>query len=207
MITNSQAKDAYLWHDLMSDEWKDAPQALEHVLSYNDNIDHNIFLGKRRTREIFWVQLQPFLYSRGYNLRPRYHPDWLPSWRNHTKPIQTLDEFEDSLAHIGTFMDATRLSDGSKVVIKLVQTWRKEIPIAQYLSSPEAMSDPRNHTIPVFDILPLPNDDSEALMIMPQVLHFNPPGLPFTRLGEFHEAVKQYIEGLEFMHQHRISHR
>jgi hypothetical protein len=34
----------------------------------------------RSAKELFWVNLQPFLLSRGYRLRERYHPDWKPSW-------------------------------------------------------------------------------------------------------------------------------
>jgi hypothetical protein len=30
--------------------------------------------------EEIWVTLYPFLLSRGYKLRPRYHPGWIPSW-------------------------------------------------------------------------------------------------------------------------------
>ena len=30
--------------------------------------------------EEIWVTLYPFLLSRGYKLRPRYHPEWIPSW-------------------------------------------------------------------------------------------------------------------------------
>lgn len=28
-----------------------------------------------------WVQLYYFLRQRGYRLRPRYDPEWVPSWR------------------------------------------------------------------------------------------------------------------------------
>lgn len=43
--------------------------------------------------EHFWVQHQPLLLSRGYKLRERYHPDWIPSWTQRpenkkTKPIK-----------------------------------------------------------------------------------------------------------------------
>ncbi|KIM88376.1 hypothetical protein PILCRDRAFT_255341 [Piloderma croceum F 1598] len=31
--------------------------------------------------EYFWVDHQPFLMSRGYRLRPRYDPKWVPSWK------------------------------------------------------------------------------------------------------------------------------
>lgn len=30
--------------------------------------------------ELFWRDIQPFLLERGYRLRPRYAPDWSPSW-------------------------------------------------------------------------------------------------------------------------------
>ncbi|KAJ7129950.1 hypothetical protein C8R46DRAFT_1142659, partial [Mycena filopes] len=30
--------------------------------------------------EEWWVKQEPFLLSRGYALRPRYHPKWVPSW-------------------------------------------------------------------------------------------------------------------------------
>lgn len=39
--------------------------------SYNPNI---------RPIERFWVDQQLFLLSRGYKLRPRYDPAWIPSW-------------------------------------------------------------------------------------------------------------------------------
>jgi hypothetical protein len=34
-----------------------------------------------RLDEHFWVDQQPFLLSRGYTLRPRYDPAWVPSWK------------------------------------------------------------------------------------------------------------------------------
>lgn len=30
--------------------------------------------------ERFWVDMQPFLLAQGYRLRPRYDPQWKPSW-------------------------------------------------------------------------------------------------------------------------------
>lgn len=35
---------------------------------------------QRSEAEMRWVGLQPYLLSRGYCLRPRYQPDWVPSW-------------------------------------------------------------------------------------------------------------------------------
>ena len=30
--------------------------------------------------EVFWRDRYFFLHGRGYTLRPRYHPEWTPSW-------------------------------------------------------------------------------------------------------------------------------
>lgn len=30
--------------------------------------------------EVFWRDRHDFLQSRGYQLRPRFAPDWVPSW-------------------------------------------------------------------------------------------------------------------------------
>ena len=32
------------------------------------------------TAEYFWRDHQQWLQEQGYMLRPRYHPDWKPSW-------------------------------------------------------------------------------------------------------------------------------
>ena len=34
------------------------------------------------TREIFWRDHQVWLAEKGYMLRPRYRPDWTPSWED-----------------------------------------------------------------------------------------------------------------------------
>ena len=33
-----------------------------------------------RKSEKFWVKYQIYLLSQGYQLRSRYHTDWIPSW-------------------------------------------------------------------------------------------------------------------------------
>src|SRR5882724_11126383 len=35
--------------------------------------------------EHFWTDHQKWLESRGYMLRPRFRPDWVPSWRGTNK--------------------------------------------------------------------------------------------------------------------------
>ncbi|KAJ7743770.1 hypothetical protein B0H16DRAFT_1463445 [Mycena metata] len=63
-------------------------------------------------REVQWVQLQPFLEGRGYMLRPRI------AGVKGEKPW----ECEDSVGHLlrPSVLDATRISDGAQVVLKIV---------------------------------------------------------------------------------------
>lgn len=89
-------------------------------------------------------------------------------------------------------IDALRLCDGRKVVIKLVRTWTEELPIIQYLTSPTMMSDSRNRSVTLLDVILLPDDDDYALIIMPMLLRFDI--LPFRRVGEFAEAVLQFLK-------------
>ncbi|KAJ7713703.1 hypothetical protein B0H16DRAFT_1435819 [Mycena metata] len=42
-------------------------------------------------RELFWRDYQPWLLERGYRLRPRYQPDWIPSWSNFDEMIRAED--------------------------------------------------------------------------------------------------------------------
>ena len=42
--------------------------------------------------EIWWAERQDALERAGYMLRPRYRPDWKPSWTGTNKPY---DYFED----------------------------------------------------------------------------------------------------------------
>ena len=48
--------------------------------------------GGRLEFELFWVKHYTWLEERGYRLRPRYKPDWSPSWWVTETPA---DEAED----------------------------------------------------------------------------------------------------------------
>lgn len=39
------------------------------------------FPGGLRGLEVYWRDRYDFLHNAGYQLRPRYKPDWVPSWR------------------------------------------------------------------------------------------------------------------------------
>lgn len=45
--------------------------------------------------ELSWIRRQPWLQSRGYMLRPRYRPGWIPSWKTTgARPINCEDAIQ-----------------------------------------------------------------------------------------------------------------
>ncbi|KAJ3508114.1 hypothetical protein NLJ89_g5930 [Agrocybe chaxingu] len=156
--------------------------------------------------EELWVRLQPLLLRRGYKLRPRYDPDWKPSWKGPLKFNQEAGDYEDyfPMRHRRT-IDAVRLVDNTKVVLKQVSTSSQEIPIARYLNSERVRSDPRNKAVPLFDVILLPWTDETALLVMPMLVQYDT--LSFRFMSEICEALEQFFLGLVFMHEHRIAHR
>ncbi|KIJ46382.1 hypothetical protein M422DRAFT_29249 [Sphaerobolus stellatus SS14] len=149
--------------------------------------------------EFFWQDIQPFLEKRGYILRPRYHPGWVGSWKTTGKKIRYC---EDSIPiRHPNVLDARRLSDDLHVALKVVSTGRNEISIVQYLSSKD---DPRNRAVPILDIIPLPGDDNQALLVMPFLRPFDTPA--FSSALECIELIHQLLQGMEFFHEHNITH-
>ncbi|KAL7284784.1 hypothetical protein ACG7TL_002091 [Trametes sanguinea] len=99
-------------------------------------------------------------------------------------------------------MDATQLSDGEVVAIKFCHRGTQELHIAQYFAS---IQDRANHCVPIREVLPDPHDPKLALMVMPYLRPCNDP--EFGTVGDVIEFVDQTLEGLVFMHRHRIAHR
>ncbi|KAJ7031518.1 kinase-like domain-containing protein [Mycena alexandri] len=161
-------------------------------------------------QERYWVDHQPFLFSRGYMLRPRYRPGWVASWTQagakFDPELNNVHDFEDSVENgRPNVLDAIRISDGSKVVLKRVHTWTAEIGIALYLNSPELRQDSHNRTFRLLDVIPLSDDDDFAILVMPFLRKFNRP--KFCNLHEITEAMRQFLQGLKFMHTYNIAHR
>ncbi|RPD57198.1 hypothetical protein L226DRAFT_113083 [Lentinus tigrinus ALCF2SS1-7] len=150
--------------------------------------------------EVYWKDRYFWLDERGYTLRPRYHPKWKPSWiGTKRKPVFC----EDSISILGPReMDATRQSDGRLVFMKSAKNHTTEIEIAQYLSE---QHHSENHCVPIFEVLEDPYDPRYSLLVMPYLRPFNDP--EFGTIGEFMEFVRQTLEGLAFLHEHRVAHR
>ncbi|VDB94268.1 unnamed protein product [Peniophora sp. CBMAI 1063] len=152
--------------------------------------------------ELRWRHYQPWLKHRaGYELRPRYRYDWqVPSQRAHAETEDCQENMTGKLV-----IDATRVSDGCRVFIKVIKDDGGSLAqqeILKYLSS-DALMDPRNHTAPLVDVFALPNSGQKAL-VMPLLRPWHSPG--FDTVGEAIEFVRQIFEGMQFMHEHNIAH-
>jgi hypothetical protein len=91
-------------------------------------------------------------------------------------------------------MDAVRLSDQSFVMLKLIHKGYHphEIEIGQYLSTPAMQSDSRNHSVPLLDVLEVPDDSTTAIQVMPLLRKFNEP--PFGTVGEVVDCISQAFQ-------------
>ncbi|KAI0077824.1 hypothetical protein K474DRAFT_1039770 [Panus rudis PR-1116 ss-1] len=153
--------------------------------------------------ELAWRDRATYLRDRGYILRPRYQPGWTPSWKNTNRDPHFC---EDSImSRYYKILDATRSSDGFRVSIKTVEIKTQEADIGLYLSRPDLRRDPRNHAVEVFEVIPDPLDSSQQLLVMPYLCPFNEP--EFLAIGEVVDFIAQTLEGLAFLHSHRIAHR
>ena len=62
--------------------------------SPGDPLSDDVFL-RFSLSEMFWKDRHGLLQSRGYMLRPRYRPDWIPSWR--IDPSMNILDAEDRM--------------------------------------------------------------------------------------------------------------
>lgn len=89
-------------------------------------------------------------------------------------------------------MDATRIADGKRVQLKRVSTQSAELSIARQLSSPEYRSDPRNHCVPILDIMPDVDDPNMSYIVMPFLRYVDSP--PFVSVENILDCVDQLLE-------------
>ncbi|KAK0447870.1 uncharacterized protein EV420DRAFT_1275946 [Desarmillaria tabescens] len=155
--------------------------------------------------EIFWRDTYHFLNERGYQLRPRYHPDWVPSWKP-GKEVHAEDWHSYSLylQGRGAVNDAFSLKKQEKVVLKVIES--NELPILRILNAPNVRALPNNRTVPILETLHLKDDpDKRLIIVMPFLRWFFDP--PFETLHQVLDASRQLLSGLAFIHEHHIAHR
>ncbi|KAL0952421.1 hypothetical protein HGRIS_006694 [Hohenbuehelia grisea] len=161
--------------------------------------------GSLEPGEEFWRDHREWLLQTGYQLRPRYQPDWIPSWTG-TKKLWFLCEDSISSPH-HKIVDARRVSDGARVILKRYDKsiHPHEGEIAQCFSTEEMRSDPQNHCVQIYDVLSVPGEDNQVLLVMPELRAFADPD--FDTIGEILDFCRQLFEGVQFMHRHHVAHR
>jgi hypothetical protein len=93
-------------------------------------------------------------------------------------------------------MDATRISDGKFVLLKCLQksTFPYEVEISTFLSSSPLADDPKNHCVPVYEVLQLPDDNDKVIIVMPLLRKYGNPR--FDTIGEVVGFFSQVFEVL-----------
>ncbi|KAI8984969.1 kinase-like domain-containing protein [Trametes punicea] len=174
--------------------------------STSDNSPQLAIFAQLSPVEIYWRDRQPFFAEHGYMLRPRYQSDWVPSWQR--DPTIYILDAEDRLSMHAMgphLMDARRISDNALVLMKRVRSDSDELAIATYLSSDPLRDDPRNHCVPILDVLRDPEDEEISFLVMPFLRQVDNP--PFETVGTLLDCCEQLLEGLVFMHEHGVAHR
>ncbi|KAH9971414.1 kinase-like domain-containing protein [Lactifluus volemus] len=160
--------------------------------------------GEISEHEAWWVERQQALEQVGYMLRPRFRLGWKPSWagtdKNHRR-------FEDGIGlRMRECMDAIRISDERPVMLKRLPPEEEglyELDINKIFSTASLSLSPRNHCVPLLDVIRLPDDP--PIVVNPLLRPFYDPRL--QTFGEFVTFFSQICEGVQFMHENNIAHR
>ncbi|OCB87840.1 hypothetical protein A7U60_g4974 [Sanghuangporus baumii] len=170
-----------------------------------------------------WVEDYEYLLCHGYQLRPRFHPRWTPTWcGTNLSPVAC----EDSIAHFvrlifcpfirpanhncqteksSSVIDVKRFRDGKIVAVKRTPGLF-EAKIACMLSSVDRLQDPMNHCVPIYDYFPdIREQHGGSFIVMPLLRAFNDP--PFVYVDEVVDFVRQMLQGLVYLHSQNVAHR
>ncbi|KAF9501837.1 hypothetical protein BDN71DRAFT_1406986 [Pleurotus eryngii] len=155
--------------------------------------------------EIFWRDHYHWLLERGYQLRSRYEPNWTPSWKGTKK--EWFECSDGLMPSHSSVLDAQRTSDGELLMLKRMEksVYPQEIEIGQMFSAAPLANDPRNHCVPIYEVLQVPKDEDLFILVMPLLKEHDNPR--FDTIGEAVEFFRQIFEGLQFMHKHNVAHR
>ncbi|KAF5366792.1 hypothetical protein D9758_006479 [Tetrapyrgos nigripes] len=170
------------------------------------------FSGDLDEDETFWRDHASWLREKGYQLRPRYQPDWKPSWLAKKSSSRFYSEDGSRAKEPYHLMDALRVSDGMLLMLKKLEVENlseptRELRMNQILLS-GTLESPQNHCIPIYEILNLPEDEHQCIVVMPFLEHWWPRwwNLPFSTIGEAVGFLQQLFEGVQTLHHHHIAH-
>ncbi|KAJ7723961.1 hypothetical protein DFH07DRAFT_275898 [Mycena maculata] len=108
--------------------------------------------------EQMWAKFQPCLEQMGHILRPRHRPGWV------LVPGMGPWDDESAVPADGEVLDATEISDGAQVVLKLVDTFPPDSRISWFLTNEPGAQD---HSLPLLGLIPIGED--LAFMVMPRM--------------------------------------
>lgn len=160
--------------------------------------------------ECWWRDRYEILKSRGYMLRPRYEPGWVPSWLGNdrlpvfcedSKPLMVglivqlsvclLLSFLYGVKHPKT-IDAVHQSSGTLVCIKKVAKGSSELEFCRVLLTDARRDRITNHCVPILDILSSNVEPEFDFIVMPFLRPFNDP--PFLSVNEVLDFMRQTLE-------------
>jgi hypothetical protein len=161
--------------------------------------------------ELWWRDEYQAIEAQGYILRPRYHPNWCPSWKRSGKDFFTVEDGQPTLVRSSvclilpmltllqspTSMDGTRACDGRQVMFKKISAGN-ELEITKFLSSPGLMRE--SQCVPLLEILELPKSPEQKLLVMPLLRPFDNPR--FQTFGEF---VSFFAQICDVRLEHRLT--
>ncbi|KAJ3846558.1 hypothetical protein EV368DRAFT_88825 [Lentinula lateritia] len=163
--------------------------------------------------EEWWIGHFEYLKEHGYMMRPRYRPGWQPSYipgsfgslyaedaqrtpvRLHANSV--LDETFTYCSQHPYIMDALRLSDSLMVALKLVKVSTGEDKLTMLFSDDDHNPDPHNHCVRILEVLPVPGEDAEKILVMVWMRNVMDPG--FRTIGEAIQFFKEIIQVLSPM--------
>lgn len=88
---------------------------------------------------------------------------------------------------------ATRIRDGSKVILKKVKRNSDEAEIIRIFSNAAHSSNTANHCVPVYDYFDVPGDEETSVAVMPFIRSRGSVAAVDT-VGEAVEVMRQMIE-------------
>lgn len=203
LFTSKSKRDEIKAKEAAELERSEALEAQKYLAVFG--VEYEPPTGALSSDETWWSQRYQWLRGQGYLLRPRYAPEWVPSWEGSKRNASDCEDRQ--IIRFGRIMDATRLSDGLYVSLKVVKKSEHpdEADIGLYFMSDKLASDPKNHCVPFFEVLSVPDEDDKQIIVMPLLLNF--VKLRFDTFGEVMECLRQLFERFLFMHNHHVAHR
>ncbi|PPQ73013.1 hypothetical protein CVT24_001402 [Panaeolus cyanescens] len=202
--------------------WKLKPYLTRHPLPYDidrwrlkgiDVDDLDLVARLMKENNSWWTFLAPFFAAHGYtHYAPasdghETHPDphdGMPTSRQvHPFARRLYSTNKENKMFLAPCIRGARDEHGRDVVIRIVSGPKcsRELEVLQRLTSPSALQDPRNITIPILEWLQF---DGLTFIVMPRWdlgwIH------DFGRVAECIHIAEISLAYLDFLHEHRIAH-